>query len=212
MSALSVTRYHGPAIAVFLLGVAVLGYVGVTAADLTRTEYVYDVESISDADLPDDAQVRRYENLSATAQDAFRGALSAPDGEYVADEAAPDITYADDVYPEGTHYVRYESDLYRFHADGPGGASTGIAIWILFVLIAPVGLVIAAIGAVSFGLDLLRLPVAVLAGLVVGFAVVAATDRGFDGAALAATTVAALGWLGMAATGVDAKVPTADGS
>jgi hypothetical protein len=142
--------------------------------DQPPTDYRVEPATAADAEAaandtyePDWQVVYHYENLSDTAQRAFRSALDAPDGRvsYLGSEnRAPEFIYLSDTAGSpgaGNYYVRYEGNYYHLTTYGAGMDFGFDALGAAFLTMAGFGATIG--GAVRA--DDARLRVAALAGL-----------------------------------------------
>jgi len=161
------TRYQIPALVMLLVGISAGVAVTGQAYSMVETEntYLYTGSQIDESDVPSDATVTAFEELSPTAQDIFLTVHDRGD-EYRTTEKASNLQYDDDdVSMDGYNYVRYEDDYYNLYAAVDSGQ--GLGAWVVLSLGLPVALVLVVLGVVSWAFDLVKLPSGVLSGLMV---------------------------------------------
>jgi len=161
------TRYQVPALVILLVGISGGVAVAGQAYSMVETEntYLYTGSQIDESDVPSDATVTAFEELSPTAQEIFLTVHDRGD-EYRTTEQASDLQYDDDdVSVDGYNYVRYEGDYYNLYAAIDSGQELGA--WVVLYLGLPVALVLIVLGVISWAFDLVKLPSGVLSGLVV---------------------------------------------
>lgn len=170
----SITRRSVPALALLVVGIALMAggvFLFPHAGDPT---YGHSVEPVAANQVPDRATVTNYSSLSPAGQAAVRGAVESEDGYYaVHDEAdkPPEFFYSD--YAElgqGIYFVRYEGRIYRLTTTAGGGF--GFLAYAIKLVLGSVGLVAALVGGASLYWERARPALAVWGGaggvLVVG--------------------------------------------
>lgn len=160
------TRYNLPAVALVVVGVGVgVATVG-QAATMVQWEdtYRYTVDQTDEPEIPRDATVTPFQELSPTAQEIFLTGHDRGD-DYTRTKRAPDFQYDDDDVPvDGYNYVQYEGDYYRVWAEIVTGGSLGALVLLTGGL--PAALVLACLGLVCWAYTLVKIPSSVLSGLV----------------------------------------------
>lgn len=123
-----------PALAL-LVGLALLGGPFVLFPHAGQQDCVNIVEEVARAEIPDDAAVLRYADLSSDAQRAFARALADPDGRAtVYGDRCPSEFHYSDVLRE--HYVQRDGNYYVLETVGGGGLfPRGILLGLGFGLI-----------------------------------------------------------------------------
>jgi hypothetical protein len=163
----SIDRGAVPAVALLLVGVALVGVAFVLFPGAGDPAYVHSVEPIPESEVPEGADVLEYSNLSPEGQRAFRNALEASDGEFVVrDEAEKprEFVYSDHAeVNQGIYFVRYRGEYYRL-STGTGGGVGFLARWIRLAL-GGIGASLALVGGVSLAREDERTPLAVWAGI-----------------------------------------------
>jgi hypothetical protein len=163
----SIDRRAVPAVALLVAGVALVGGAFVLFTGAGDPAYVHSVEPVAESEVPEEADVLEYSDLSPAGQRAFRNAREAPDGEYVVrDEAEKprEFVYSDHVeVNRGIHFVRYRGEYYRLDT-GTGGGLGFLARWIRLAL-GGIGTLLALVGGVSLARGDERTPLAVWAGI-----------------------------------------------
>lgn len=163
----SIGRHATPAAALLVVGVAFVVVAIVLFPGAGDPAYVHSVESVSEREIPEGADVMEYSALSPEGQRAFRKTLESPDDSYVVrDEAEkpPEFFYSD--YAElnrGIYVVRYQGEYYRLSTSSGGGLGF-LAYWIK-VGLGVIGAFLALVGGVSLARGDERTPLAVWAGL-----------------------------------------------
>lgn len=163
----SIDRGAVPAVALLVAGVAFVGVAFVLFAGAGDPAYVHSVEPVPESEVPEEADVLQYSNLSPEGQRAFRNAVEATDGEYVVrDEAEKprEFSYGDHAeVNRGIYFVRYGGEYYRLDTAAGGGLGF-LALWIRLAL-GGIGVFLALVGGVSLARGDERTPLAVWAGL-----------------------------------------------
>lgn len=160
-------RQSVPALVLLVGGVALVAGAFVLFPHAGDPAYVHTVEPIAADEVPAEANVTNFSELSPEGQEAFRRSVESSDGTYVVREEAdkpPEFFYSD--YAEwnrGIYVIRYEGEYYRLSTAAGGGL--GFVAYGIKLLLGLLGAGLALAGGVSLAREDARTPAAVLAGL-----------------------------------------------
>ncbi len=133
-----------------LLGLAALVGAVVLYPSAGQTGGYHSVERVEASELPADAEVLAYGELSSGAREAFRGALDAPDGSTVvwgASNLPSEFRYSDE---EAYYYVRYEGTNYLLATGQAGAGPLGVVQLVVRGLLGVTGLGLLAVGGYRY--------------------------------------------------------------
>jgi len=163
----SVTRYTLPAVVLLVVGVIVgIAAVG-QAASMVQWEdsYRYTATQIDESEVPEDATVTSYQELSPTAQEIVL-TVHDQENDYTTTERVSDLRYDDDdVAMDGYNYIQYEGEHYRVYAAIETGQGLGALMVLAGGLSTALGLI--GVGLLCWAYPLVKLPSSLLSGLVV---------------------------------------------
>lgn len=112
-----------------------------------HTQYSHSIDAVAESEVPEEADVLAYEDLSPNAQHAVRGAVEG-DGSYVVyrESNRPEEFFYSDYadLSKGLYYVQYEGDYYRLYTGAGGGFP--FVYWFYEALLAVFGLAVGVSG------------------------------------------------------------------
>lgn len=112
-----------------------------------HTHYSHSVEAVTPSEVPEEAEVLAYGDLSPDGQHAFRKAVE-NDGSYAVyreDNAAEEFFYSDYAnLGKGLYYVEYQGDYYELYTAAGGGFP--FDYWFYEALLAAFGLAVGVVG------------------------------------------------------------------
>lgn len=116
-------------------------------------EYYHSVERVSADDIPEEADLLAYPDLSENGKTAFRNAVEDDEGSYTVhrERNVPDeFFYSDNSHlGKGIYYVQYQGDHYRLNTMSGGGFV--FVVWFYQALLAVFGVTLAAVGGRVLG-------------------------------------------------------------
>lgn len=161
------TRRSLPALALLVVGVALLAAGLLLFPHAGDPAYVHSVAPIPESEVPEAANVTAYADLSPEGQTAFLETLDASDDTYIVrDEAEkpPEFFYSDHAeLNRGIYVVQYQGAYYRLTTSAGGGL--GFVAYGIKLLVGGLGVLLAAVGGLALVREDERTPRAVWAGL-----------------------------------------------
>lgn len=162
------TRYQVPSVVLAGAGVLLVLLAFQVTPHPFQPEYGHSVERVAESEVPDEADVLAFADLSANAKDAFRAAVRSPDGHatvYGAGNEPREFFYSDHAsLGQGLYYVEYQGAYYELYTFAGGGL--GHLAELFFLALASGGVLALAIGGASLRRERPRLPLTALVALV----------------------------------------------
>jgi hypothetical protein len=168
-----------PSLAALLVALLLLASPFVLYPQVGQAEYDHSIERIDQREIPGEADVRQYEDLSPEAQGAVDRSLADPDGSatvYGEANEPPEFFYSDYTdYGRGIYVIQKDGTYYRLTTYAGGGLlPTGL---ITAAALALTGVAVGAAGVAGWGRERTRTPLVFAGG---GLAVLAAAVASFS--------------------------------